>query len=117
MNLPPSLPDTDGKRGRRYALTNNSLWSPGTAAPALSRLKFAAREDARGFAEAVADGSPVTALSDEFGHTWFSSDLPRSIPEGQVLLGVGANAEQTDGLESVTREVADQQLAASCATS
>jgi voltage-gated potassium channel Kch len=71
-------------------------------------------EDVRGFAVAIGEGRPVTAVSALFDDTWFSADLPGSIPDGQVLLVTGANAEQTGKLRQVTREVADQELAASC---
>jgi hypothetical protein len=70
--------------------------------------------DIRGFADAVGGGQPVVSVSGVFDDSAFSAVLPSSIPDGQILLVVGQNAEKTGTLRTVTREVADQQLAAAC---
>jgi|GEM_PF-5719162 len=71
-------------------------------------------EDVRGFADAITQATPVTRVSAVFDESSFSAELPRSIPDGYVLLVEGANAESTGRLRSATPDVARENLVASC---
>jgi hypothetical protein len=71
-------------------------------------------DEVQGFADAVERGEPVTTVSAVFDDSAFSAVLPSGIPVGQVVMVVGENAEKTGTLRTVTREVAEEQLATSC---